>query len=69
MNEDWQQYRISVLQNIERLDDEVVSLKKSVNDQVLLNNDQKWINRALVVIGSIGGGAGIQVALKLLGLG
>ena len=64
--DEWQQYRIAILQNIERIDGEVEALRKGAENQRIINTDQKWTNRMLVLVGSIGGGASVELIFKLL---
>ena len=67
-NEDWMQYRIAILQTLERLEGDITTIKKKLNAQELENTNQKWINRIFLVVISFGGGASSNIILKLLGL-
>lgn len=67
-NEDWMQYRIAILQTLERLEGDITTIKKKLNAQELENTNQKWINRIFLVVISFSGGASSNIILKLLGL-
>lgn len=67
-NEDWVQYRIAILQTLERIDADLQKLKADAVKQKIENNNQKWINKILLAVFSLGGGAASNILIKVLGL-
>ena len=67
-NKDWTEYRIAILQTLERVDADIAILKKACEDYKIELNNQKWMTRIIIVISSLGGGAASNVLLKMLGL-
>lgn len=66
-NEDWVQYRIAILQTLERIDLDIKKLKADAVKQQIENNNQKWINKILIGVFSLGGGVASNFIIKIMG--
>lgn len=73
MQDDWKSYRLLVIQSLENLKEECMSqlktqgdILKELEDLRLRLNDQKWMNRFLILLSGLVGGAGSNFLLKML---